>query len=370
MSHQRSAHPMIQPSDWSRTPDELAADWPSRNLAVYRLIWDSALANVARPPLLRYRRSVARLVDAESLLVAIDQIDSAPDQLGWWQFRKDVPDDLDRAPAGFAPGLQNDPGVTLPQKLTVENVELQQVGAFTIDGLLVALEEQGITTPASVAESLYALLYGDERVRPVLTLTKGTEQSLTIAPGGYSGDDIRVARIQVTPHGDSLLARWSTANLPMSPAVWDSTAESAWEHLSVPVDRAARFEGWIDQAIASTPIRVIPGAHEYQTLDPLDLPDALNPELQLPQSHPLRLVKEEMESALRASIPDWADLTDVQRQRLRRMWLEPRLPLPDVPSLDGPAAELSPLSWWLLGRTLSSYSRRTGRDQPGVDPGA
>ncbi|HOE18748.1 MAG TPA: hypothetical protein PLG04_03005 [Anaerolineaceae bacterium] len=158
-----NAHPMLQPTDWSRSPESIAEAIPEKRRRLYKVIWDCALACTLVPPILRHTRFIYG--DSEMLL-AIACVEADSERIGYWRFRQDYPK------WGF-------PVMTtcLPSEngLRVESVWAEQP-ITTLGYLLGAMEEKGIGTAASVAKLIEDLV-SKNKGEPLLTLDEQTEGS-------------------------------------------------------------------------------------------------------------------------------------------------------------------------------------------------
>ena len=82
------AHPMIQPTDWQQPPDSIEKSMSSERLALYRLIWDSAISCTMVQPMLEHTRSQ---YENGSITLSIASVHSSKQREGYWKCRNDFP---------------------------------------------------------------------------------------------------------------------------------------------------------------------------------------------------------------------------------------------------------------------------------------
>ena len=83
------------------------------------------------------------------------------------------------------------------------------------------------------------------------------------------------------------------------------------------------------------------------------LPRWIDPEQLLPEDHPLRKIREDMEGELALQHPTWTTLSGDDKAALRRTWLQVRrLTEPSIPPLDAEGTQFNALVHWLLGQPM------------------
>jgi len=83
-----SAHPMLQPVDWSLTPESLKGGIDEDRRNIYEVVWNSAIACTLKPPVLVHHRFV---YGDGHYRVAIASVSPAQEKVGYWHFRDDFP---------------------------------------------------------------------------------------------------------------------------------------------------------------------------------------------------------------------------------------------------------------------------------------
>lgn len=336
-----SAHPMIQPVDWSQSPKSLKGAVSAERLAIYETIWNSAIATTLRAPHLVYTRTLAW---ADGVPVSVLAV-TAQGQYGYWSFRQDFPS----IPCPYCDVPPGGRGwrITAAQCVRVKPV--------TLGRLVRAMESGDIGTPSSTAEHLRGAMEG---AKALLTVKKGPSLS---HPQG-------VWVVGVTLHGKQALAAWrDTSLLPNAPRVRaDLKAVAAGEKTPDQV-LAVHFPDTQQEKLDRLVASIAEKCEKWRGLSHADglnalarggvkpprltgLPPWLDPEKQLPQAHPLRALRIRMEQELAEADPNWLAQEQSERSRRRRHWLETRrVECPEMPELEGEGARFNALVHWLLG---------------------
>ena len=369
-----SAHPMLQPTDWSQAPETLLGSMPEKRLALYRLIWNCALACTLRAPILEHAR--ATFVAANGKRVAFARTCSAATQQGYWRFRTDFP--RTAFPRSVqAPALQ----------------EMRVLGAWaarsqisTLGSLILAMQEQGIGTPSSAAGILKNMLEppeGSAQSRQPLIVLQ------TDKPGEPDGRQpqqpaatpaLEQAHVQITEHGRRQLAAWYDAGLIGCNRTNNQTIEAvARGDMTLHAGLQSIFRlnpaqpaNTVHQAQADAAAEVIDaicqlwsGLGRDQALQGMavarnthkrsGLPTWLDPEVALPPEHPLRALKKDMQAALISARPEWETLEQSEKAKASLDWLRHycahggALATVLSPHMFGEMAQFSALRYWLTG---------------------
>lgn len=343
-------HPMIQPVSWAEPPDILAASMSSARLALYTVIWDSALACTLKAPTLHHHRAVYRAHGGAIAAFASAQV--AATSLGFWRFRQDWP----RAP--FAQSR----GVSVPAgKLTVVAATVMPMPGATLGGLLRNMATHGVSTAASCAGTLKDMLTQEPSSEAALLRVRAFGAKQT-------------PYIELTDQGRRSLAAWEATGLV------DSNRRVN-ELVNAVASQETSYRAALDEIGGQW---LGPGAGEYidavrarwtglsrnqMILDKVTsttqapkfsgLPVWLDPEQALAEDHPLRSLKLDMEVALAQSRSEWATLTPPDQATARLHWLarycEQGGDLAESlrPHLQGMGASFSGLRFWMTGSTQS-----------------
>lgn len=325
-----SAHPMIQPSNWSTPPDALIGEWPDDLVAVYRLVWDTTLACVAAPPVLAHSRLTATLNDrviAAAVAVPIEG------ETGFWCVRQDEP----RLPWPLVDPAYLSAG---PAKIVVARpVPL----ALTMDGLIELAASARCGTPATLASRLEKLVDS-----PYPMLWWNTEdRTVSLTPAGRGMLERNAA---ATPALDVLAAHHAAVRqLEQN----EGTTADALEGGGLGADRAAQLARFIDDAAeqwGGTSRAATLAAQSLAEAKPpqVRLPKELDPEQKLPRDHPLRELRVRMEQSLAAEDPDWFVRAADEQVEARRAWLLDNALDAELPRLAGDLWRYDALALWLL----------------------
>lgn len=346
-----SAHPMLQPVDWSRPPESLEREIAPDRLDVYRIVWNSAIAVTLRAPYLVYRRS---LLKAGEHLVSCMTVTVSPSRRGYWPFRQDFPAQpwplSAVAPAGSA-------------TLSVQEARSVRAAGISLGELMLEMETRGIGTPATTASMLQAALETNgRRLGPTLQL----EFRHSLA----SYDQRWLVRL--TPAGQASLARWQAANL-----IPDSNARR--QDIEQVANGEEPLEAVLERRFPEVPVQVRERigkeiaaiCDRWRGLSQTDglralaglqakppklsgLPRWIDPEQLLPSDHPLRRIREEMESELAVQHPLWMTFSNEEKAGYRKAWLvNRRVSEPAIPVLDGEGSQFNAVVHWLLGVALN-----------------
>ena len=342
----RDAHPMLQPTDWSVPPEALAGEIPARRRAVYRLIWDAAIACMLKPPTLQHERWVFHL-DAGALGWARRTAGSeAP---GYWRVRQDWP-------ASRWPITEQAPGAG--EYEVVALVAVQQPVA-TISALLVTMEREAIATAASAADLL---------------------RTLSGAEGSEAGGRWPAAMLAITRDVDGLPVELTDAGFAQLQAIEDTglghDASEARRRAEL-LDKLTAGQLSSREALTGTPglteVRLAglcdaieAAVLEWEgtrrpTLDEIDarsaipplvagFPSGMDPDALLPVDHPLRDYRAAMELALASEDRFWRSRVPLEQARCRWAWLVAHPPAGLTPeALTAESARFSALVRWLIG---------------------
>ena len=345
----RLVHPMFQPVEWTQPPESLAREVAPDRLDVYRIVLNSAIAVTLRAPYLNYERTLFAVGDRVLSSMAVT---ASPYRQGYWPFRQDFPaSPWPQAMAAPAPGA-----------MKIIEARAVRAGGVSLGELILKMEDLSIGTPATTAGLLQdAIENTARRLGPTLTL----EWRNSVA----SYDQRWMVRL--SPSGVAALDVWRSADL-----VADSTARQ------LDIERVAQGEG--------TPFDVLVGRFSDVPKDTLErvsssisglcdrwrglsqedglraltkqqarppklsgLPRWIDPEHLLPEDHPLRKIREEMEGDLAVQHPTWPTLTGNDKAALRLNWLQnKRATEPSIPPLESEGAQFNALTHWLLGQPM------------------
>lgn len=345
-----NSHPMIQPTDWSAEsePDIAGKNMPTNRAAIYRIIWDSAIACCLRAPVLHHHRHIYTV--GGGIFAAVATTIPISGHESYWQDRTDHP----RLSWPSNRGAQPPQGA-----LRVTGTHAYDASSPTPGEMIEALADAGIATPSSLA-GMFATLLGEDR--PALV--------------SFHPDRLRPAA-RITEHGRSCLATWREAGLL-------GQAHTRNHAVSRIADRQIGHRHGMSeiagdnarlQDLANTVARQIDTiadtwrgySHHDASLakaaidNPVPvrqaLPAWLDPEEILPPDHPLRALRITMESELAVAWPEWTIMAEQDRARLRLEWLSSRqkeIADPEVlrllaSALDERSGPFSALRYWLTG---------------------
>ena len=327
-----SAHPMIQPVQWSKDPDQLRGEMPELRRQIYQIIWDSAIACALRGPALTHRRLSGTVAGGYTVGVSWREVSGSP---GYWRFRIDFP--ATRHQEGT---------LTPPGRYRVGEVEISPADCFTLGQLVRHMGQNGIGTAATAA----GLLEGLFTHEPVL---------LTIDGPGTSG------AVKLTAAGSALLKAWRQAKLTQDGTVRNEilealasksvSVEDALTRCGVPmaeklarqIDTVAEKWGGLSQAEGW---RALAGAKASPPK--VELPWHLHPEHYLAADHPLKALRERMEQELSADDVRWLSSLPAEKAKARLNWLttcQDDDRCEGIPPLSGPGFEWNTLLMWLCG---------------------
>ena len=186
-----SSHPMLQPTDWERAPDELVGSMPQARVNLYRLIWNSALACTLKAPTFKHVRSVFRA--GHGVDIAFAGMAPTPDRLGYWRFRTDMP----------AANFPHQVEVPRAGSLRVLDAWIQPPSGTSLGSVISEMEHRGIGTPATVASML----------KNTLDVSDGSDDRDSQALLELSDDGEQPRRVRVTEHGKAQLQSWRSCGL-------------------------------------------------------------------------------------------------------------------------------------------------------------
>jgi hypothetical protein len=326
---------MIQPVDWSESPEALHMAMPEDRREIYQLVWDCALAVTLVAPVLRHERTI---YECNGVKIAVHNVISASPIKGYWRYRRDIP------ALSFPCNIERGGADTTRWYRTVVSTRGVALGAY-----IMAITQHGIGTSASLARLLQTLCEGEVLAGAVLL----NEADL---------------KLSITKKGQSLLKGWEQSGLT-------GTAKRTTQLIREVEDGKTDYRTAADQVFQDSPEQA-PGAAAYidavctrwkglgrdEGLNAVafgehgmprheGLPAWLDPEVLLPATHPLRVLRERMERELVADQSAWYAFTDDERAVARLLWLtdhegEYRDVLHDMV---GEQWRLSALRYWLTG---------------------
>ncbi|MFG6489618.1 hypothetical protein ACG04R_23280 [Roseateles sp. BYS78W] len=344
-----SSHPMIQPASWDEPPSVLAGGMSRDRLALYKVIWNSALACTVKAPTLRHQRAVYRTPGGA--VAAFASAEVVGTSLGYWRFRQDWP----RMP--FAEMRTS----ALPKgELTISLAAAVPLPGSSLGGLLRQMAARGVTTAASCASTLKEMLAPESPAgEPLLRIRTRREG--------------RTAHIELTQHGRRCLRTWEASGLVHSNqrtnqlieevATQETSYRAALEEIGggllgpsagdyVDAIRA-RWAGLSRNQLTLEKVAASTRAPKHA-----GLPSWLDPENSLPQNHPLRELKLSMELELAQSLPEWSAMTPKDQAAARLEWLaryceqDGELAYSLRPHMEGLGAAFSGLRFWLTGALM------------------
>lgn len=341
-----SAHPMLQPVDWSQPPESLENAVSPARLDLYRIVWNSALAVTLRAPALIYERVLA---EAGEHSICCMTVAPSPDRVGYWRFRQDVPS---------SPWPQATVAPSGP-RLTLVDARCVRVGGVSLGELIGHMETQAIGTPATTAGLLREAIEPTKGARkPTLRLEWG--QSLLPHQSRWM--------VRLTDFGQQGLAAWRQAELVDDTSARHHTLERVAAGDQSPAEALVKFFGDApDEVLANILSDVEAICSRWQGLSQADglralakeqakppklsgLPRWIDPELMLDEHHPLRALREEMEAALAVEHPMWPSMATQTKANYRRDWLLSRQRSDRrIPELDDDDARFNVLTHWLIG---------------------
>ena len=340
---------MFQPVDWTQPPESLVREVAPDRLGVYRIVWNSAIAVTLRAPYLNYERTLVAVGDRVLSSMAVT---ASPYRQGYWPFRQDFP---------ASPWPQ---AMTIPAPGAMKVVEARAVraGGVSLGELILKMETLSIGTPATTAGLLQdAIENTARRLGPTLSL---------VSRNSVASYDHRWM-VRLTPSGVAALADWRAANL-----VADSTkrqldidgiTKGEGNLLDVLIDR---FSDVPTDTLERISFSISELCDRWRGLSQEDglralakqqarppklsgLPRWIDPERLLPEDHPLRKIRDEMEGDLAIQHPTWQAMTGSEQAALRFNWLlAKRVTEPSIPPLNADGAQFNALTHWLLGHPL------------------
>jgi hypothetical protein len=349
MSH---SHPMLQPTSWAPEdhPDQVALNQPKDRAAIYRIIWQSSLACAMRPPVLRHTRAVWRT--ETGIRIAAATLQPIDGKEGYWLERKDFP--VQHWPLN--PEIPKTPVVIEHLYLRAQGVSPGQI----IEGIFAA----GITTPASIVSMVQALLGSGTSTTPLLKFE--------------SIDGRKFAKL--TNDGAERLRIWRSAGLigrvRLRNEVVDAVDNAELntrdalkqmihgnEKLAPIADIVARqidaiCTQWRGMSRHEGLLEISKATNKPPTLNAL--PEWMDPERILSMEHPLRRLREKMESELALADPAWRVISEAQRGQKRLRWLQENANALITEegsaelkaALDPVSGQFSGLRYWLTGLAM------------------
>ena len=343
---------MIQPTDWSPDcePQVAGKNMSTDRAAIYRIIWDSAVACCLKVPMLQHYRYI--YTDHNAATVAVAICNAPQGQEGFWQDRTDHP-------RLSWPANRDRP---LPQgKLTVTRVYPYDTASPTPGEMIEGIHDQGISTPSSIAR-LFSALLGEDRpaliefqhqdIRPTAFLTTlGRTRIAQWRNAGLIGMAITRSRAVERVSTREISHRDALAEIVHSNQPLQDLAEKVARQID---DICAQWRGDNQHDMA-----LMRAATEQRIPERRALPAWIDPEQHLPQDHPLRVLRIAMEAELAVALPSWTMMGEAERAPVRLSWLrEQRGVINDADAaalleaaLDERVGPFSALRYWLSGAT-------------------
>ena len=336
---------MLQPVDWSRSPDDLLGNVSPARLSVFRTIWDSAIAVTLKAPVLKYTRTLARGAGGT---VAVMSVEAMPGRSGYWPFRQDCPASL------WPTALIVPQGATL----TVTAALPAQYKALSLGGLVTLMESRSIGTPATVANLLQGAIEPSGQ-RPASLVLKN--ETVLDAPGFRH-------LVNLSPFGKENLALWRSHGLVGNSVENRAQIEAvASGDLTTNEVLRSRFPDLDSAVVDRITENIAQSCHRWQGLSREEglrslmkqqakppklsgLPGWIDPEKLLAKDHPLRTLRDEMEFDLAVRYPAWEAMVSSEKVVLRKGWLQAnRARHPLIPDFENEATRFNAIAYWLLG---------------------
>lgn len=344
-----SAHPMLQPTDWTAPPEMFQKAVTQARYGLYSLIWDSAIAVTLKAPTLEYCRS---LVQGDAWSCAVMTVRPAAERTGYWRFRQDYPSHMypvcEHSPSG--------------NQLTVRCAFVVRHNALTVGRLIEAMTANGIGTASSTARLLQAAMQnGDNKKRPpTLELEEeitstGTRQVITLRATARDG-----------------LAKWRRAGLSEDTHLLQQQIDQVARGDATPLEvLRARFPRGDDDLLVSIAAQIAAMTDKWRGMSADDglralvreqskpprvsgLPVWIDPEKQLPVDHPLRQLRIDMEAELAQQNVLWATLDLDMKAKRRIEWLMAHRDVNTlIPDFDASESRFSALAHWLAGHPMA-----------------
>lgn len=341
-----SAHPMLQPVDWSRPPETLENAVNPARLDLYRIVWNSALAMTLRAPYLTYERVLA---EAGGQLICSMTVLPTPDRVGYWRFRQDVPSSP-WPQATFSPA---------GPRLRIRDATCVRFEGVSLGELIGHMEAQAIGTPATTA----GLLKG------AIDPSNGTRQpTLRLEWGNSLLPNQSRWMVRLSDFGKKHLAAWEELELIDDTSARHRTLERVAAGDMSPGEALAECFPKAPEAVVANILADVEAiCSRWQGLSQADglralareqakpprlsgLPRWLDPELLLDGQHPLRALREEMEAELAVEHPTWPAMPARTKANYRRDWLvSHRQSDPRIPDIADESAQFNVLTHWLIG---------------------
>lgn len=342
-----SAHPMLQPVDWSRPPESLEREIAPDRLDVYRIVWNSAIAVTLRGPYLTYERT---LFDVNGVTMSAMTVDASPSRRGYWPFRQNIP---------FSPWPQAT-SVPLVGPFKVTEARTVRASGISLGELILEMEARSIGTPATTASLLHTAIENEGRhLGPTLRL----EWRNSVSPHDHRW------MVRLSNRGKDALDKWKAADLVGSSIKRREDIELVADGEASPQEvLMSRFPDIALDVVERIQKSISVKCDRWRGLSQEDglramtrqqarppklsgLPHWIDPELLLPQDHPLRRIRNEMEGDLAVRHPTWSTLSGEEKLRYRLEWLNAKRPVEaSIPVLDSENVQFNALVHWLLGQ--------------------
>jgi hypothetical protein len=333
-----SSHPMIQPVDWSQSPEDLRDAMPEDRRQIYQIIWDCALAATLVAPRLRHERVIYAY---DGIKIAAHAVIPDPDRRGYWRFRKDIP--ALPFPARETPAPRG--------KTYVQGISILSVSGITMGALITEITRRGISTPASIARLMKSLVEGGAFSDSVLW--NPSEFYLQISPSGadrleewaergLSGKAQSTTQlVKAVEHGDKgyyeacaeIFYRPIDREKELHSAAYIDAVCTKWKGLG-------REEGLNALALEEQGLPMHEG-----------LPAWIDPERLLPEKHPLRDLKRRIEKEMISAHPAWRAYADHEKAASRLEWLQEHAEEYQkiLPAMTDGQWRMNAVRYWLTG---------------------
>ena len=341
---------MIQPVDWNRDPSSLEGAMPEARRQIYQLVWDSALACTLVAPDLQHRRHFFNAGPSGETTLVVASVTAGEKRQGYWRFRQDYPHWV--FPINKAIGAES-------SQREIRSVAAVPAASMTLGRLILGLEQRGIGTPASLAGLL----------QKMMTKTGSSSASLRLS-SSESTASLPALGVTLENAAKRQLGGWRSSGLIGRTAIYNEAIESvatghagyrealqnanpegaSWKQFNEAVRyidaQCSRWQGLSrEQGLAAIRAETFRPAHYG------GLPEWLDPECLLPEHHPLRALKVQMEAELASARPEWLVLLPTQRAEHRLRWLNAHASddLHLKTALDLDMGRFSALRYWMTG---------------------
>jgi hypothetical protein len=306
-----SAHPMLQPVDWSIEPSQIKDSVSSERYEIYKLIWDCAIACTMRAPLYDCYRYT--LQDSTNPLAIAS--------------RK-----YNEIRVGYCFGRSDEPLTKYPLNEKIEGTKFEVVKAWTVPigqlslgKLIYEMKENGVATAATVASRLKKLLEESPIHLKLMEQSKdlpGHRWTVELTEKGRSDLGIWEKSELLA---DTKLIRKSLINIEDGKlSVYDALKAivpnadiDLIDKLSKDIENTCKLWKGTARQIGNEATRKA----EIKAPKLIGLPFDIDPEFILENESVLRIARVRMEQELAMTNINWFVLSDVERMVLRKEWL-------------------------------------------------